>query len=89
MGQTAGAYKAEFPKGALVRVRNHSQLQEFKKNWRLHHPLTDDQLDYAGVQGVVVSVGFYHGGDEIYQIDNAPGTWHEVCLERATRAETR
>jgi hypothetical protein len=82
MGQTKGAYNAEHPAGTRVRVVSHTQLQEFKRTWRLHHPLVDDQLAYASVEGVVVSVGFYHGGDELYSIDNAPGIWHEVCLER-------
>jgi|WetSurMetagenome_2_1015567.scaffolds.fasta_scaffold1569416_1 hypothetical protein len=81
MGQTKGAYNPEFPAGTLVRVANLSQLQEFKRTWRFHHPLTEDQLAYAGVEGRVVDVAFYHGGDELYHIAGAPGIWHEACLE--------
>jgi hypothetical protein len=29
----------------------------------------------------VKDVGFYHGGDELYQVAGIPGTWHEECLE--------
>jgi len=51
--------------------------------WRLHHPLAEDQLAYADVQGRVIDVSFYHGCDELYGVDGVPGTWHECCLERA------
>lgn len=54
------------------------------KTWRLHHPLTKDQLSYAGVEGKVADVGFYHGGDELYHVEGIPGIWHEACLEEAT-----
>jgi hypothetical protein len=83
MGQTKGAYNPEFPAGTLVRVANLSHLQEFKGTWRFHHPLTEEQLAYAGVEGRVVDVAFYHGGDELYHIESAPGIWHEACLEPA------
>ena len=81
MGRTKGAYSAEFPAGTLVRVVGLPQLQEFRRTWHFHHPLTEDQLSYAGVQGKVVNVGFYHGGDELYQVEGMPGIWHESCLE--------
>jgi hypothetical protein len=50
-----------------------------------HHPLTEDQLPYAGVQSRVVDVGFYHGGGELYRVEGVPGIWHESCLEPAIR----
>jgi hypothetical protein len=28
----------------------------------------------------VQEVGFYHGGDVLYQLRGVPGTWHECCL---------
>jgi hypothetical protein len=33
------------------------------------------------LQGKVVDVGFYHGGDELYHVECMPGIWHESCLE--------
>jgi hypothetical protein len=39
------------------------------------------QLEYAGRIAEVESVGFYHGGDELYKLQGLPGIWHEVCLE--------
>jgi len=84
MGRTKGAYSAEFPAGTMVRVASRPQLEEFLRTWRLHHPLTEDQLAYADVQGRVVDVGFYHGGDELYHVEGIPGIWHECCLEQVT-----
>jgi hypothetical protein len=28
-------------------------------------------------------VSFYHGGDVLYELQTAPGTWHEQLLEEA------
>ena len=83
MGRTKGLYNAEFPAGTLVRVAGRQQLQEFMSTWRFHHPLTEDQLAYAAVQGKVVDVSFYHGGDELYHLEGIPGIWHEACLDHA------
>ena len=83
MGQTKGAYNVGFPLGTRVRVVSRSELEEFMRTWRFHHPLTEDQLAYAGFRGKVADVGFYHGGDELYHIEGIPGVWHEVCLQPA------
>lgn len=29
----------------------------------------------------ISTVGFYHGGDVIYTLEKAPGTWHEQLLD--------
>jgi len=28
----------------------------------------------------VKDVSFFHGGDEIYTLEDIPGVWHEECL---------
>jgi hypothetical protein len=30
--------------------------------------------------GRVKEVSFYHGGDQLYILENLPGIWHEQCL---------
>jgi hypothetical protein len=80
MGNTNGLYKAEFPVGSQIRIADLSVLLNFKNNWRWHHPLVEEQLDYAGTLAVVRKIGFFHGGDELYWLENIPGTWHEACL---------
>jgi hypothetical protein len=56
-------------------------LEQFKRDWKYHHALSSEQLAAAGLNDTVKSVGFYHGGDVLYELANSPGIWHEVCLE--------
>ena len=51
------------------------------RTWKLHDKLRPEQLEFAGRTGKIKSVGFYHGGDELYQVEGIPGIWHEQCLE--------
>jgi hypothetical protein len=74
-------YQEQFPKGSLVRVKDQATLESFKKEWRLHNPLKSAQLVYAGKEGRVAEVSFYHGGDVLYTVAEMPGVWHEQCLE--------
>jgi hypothetical protein len=80
MGKTRGSYKEEYPLGSMVRIAERPELEEFKKTWQLHNKLQPEQLEYAGKTGKIKWFGFYHGGDELYQIDEIPGIWHECCL---------
>ena len=81
MGRIKGLYEAEFPPGTVVRVRNREALERFVREWQWHNPLQGEQLKFAGYAATVKSVGFYHGGDELYELDAVPGIWHEECLE--------
>ena len=67
-----------------VRVAPQSTLETFKRpTWRLHHPVLDEQLPYAGSLARVAKVYFYHGGGVLYTLENIPGLWHEACLAPA------
>lgn len=74
-------YKEKFPVGSTVRVVALALLQEFKRTWEFHNPLRAEQLAYAGLVAQVAKVGFYHGGDVLYELAGIPGIWHEQCLE--------
>ena len=76
-------YAERFPVGTQVKVVPEDQLQEFRRTWRYHHALEDVQMPYAGTVARVATVGFYHGGDVLYTLENIPGIWHEVCLDSA------
>ena len=78
------SYKELFRKGHRVRVRPREVLLEFQRTWKFHDPLSDEMVSLAGLSATVLSVGFYHGGDVLYQLDGVAGTWHEVCLEEGT-----
>jgi hypothetical protein len=28
----------------------------------------------------VAAIGYYHGGDVLYTLNDIPGIWHEQCL---------
>jgi integrase/recombinase XerD len=56
------------------------QLEDFRRIWRYHHPLTVEQLAFAGRPAIVQKVAFYHGGDVLYTLNRIPGMWHEQCL---------
>jgi hypothetical protein len=83
MGKTKGLYQAEFPKGSSVKIANRSSLEDFLRTWTLHNKLEPEQLNFADQIAEVESVGFYHGGDELYRLKGVPGIWHEQCLELA------
>lgn len=73
-------YEARFSVGESVRVKHRDALEQFARDWRYHNPLTAEQLSFADMIASVSEVGFYHGGDPLYKLDQLPGVWHEVCL---------
>ena len=72
MGKTGGPYREEFAVGSLVKIFSRTDLEDFVRTWDLHNKLQPEQLDYAGNTGTIKSVGFYHGGDELYEIEGCP-----------------
>jgi hypothetical protein len=77
-------YSEKYPVGSLVKIARRDILEDFMRSWKLHNKLQADQLDYAGETGKIKSVGFYHGGDVLYEIEGVPGIWHERLLEACT-----
>jgi hypothetical protein len=73
-------YEALCPAGTKVRIAERSALEAFAKNWKLHNPLSLEQMPFAGRIATVKSVGYYHGGDVLYVLQDVPGVWHEACL---------
>ena len=81
VGTTKGPYKEEFPVGIFVRIAAREELENFHRVWRHHHPLEERQIAFAGKVAKVKEVSFYHGGDELYVLEDIPGIWHEHCLK--------
>jgi len=81
-------YQELYAVGTQVRIADLPALEQFRTSWRFHHPLGIEQLAFAGKSAIVLDVGYYHGGDVLYQLIGAPGIWHEQCLggENAARA---
>ena len=80
MGKTKGPYEAEYPQGTIVAVADRATLERFIVDWPHHNKLKPEQLSFAGRRARVKSVSFYHGGDELYALEDLPGVWHEQCL---------
>ncbi len=74
-------YKETFPKGTAVRIISKAALETFARDWKYHHKLQPEQMKYAGTISTVKGVSFYHGGDQLYVLENVPGIWNEPCLE--------
>jgi hypothetical protein len=83
VGKTKGLNVAEFEIGSQVRIADRAFLEAFLEAGQYHNELEPEQLEYADRVGTVRSVSFFHGGDEIYQLEGIPGVWHEECLRAA------
>lgn len=79
----AEPYKDRFTVRQAVLIADREALEAFRREWKYHHPLQPMQFEYAGRAAVVASVGFYHGGDPLYELEGVPGLWHEACLRAA------
>jgi hypothetical protein len=76
-------YEEKYPPGTVVRIASLDRLRTFQRQWKFHHPLDAEQLKCAGTADKVCGVSFDHGGDVRYQLEDAPGTWHEELLDPA------
>jgi hypothetical protein len=83
VGKTKGVNVAEFEIGSQVRIADRAFLESFLEAGQYHNELEPEQLEYADRTATVQSVNFFHGGDEIYQLEGIPGVWHEECLRAA------
>jgi len=81
MGKTRGPYAEEYAVGSIVLIADRAALEGFQREWKWHHPLQAEQLAHAGQSAKVKKVSFYHGGDELYELEGIPGIWHEQCLD--------
>jgi hypothetical protein len=80
MNKNVPYYNERFPKGAKARIADRAALERFIATWKLHHKLEPEQLEYAGREATVAEVGFYHGGDPVYELEGIPGYWLDQCL---------
>lgn len=87
MGARRGPYEADFPVGTVVRTKPLAELERFRAEWTYHHNLLESQLACAAKTARLWRVSYYHGGDELYELDGAPGYWHECCLQFVSEAE--
>ena len=80
-------YEAAYPVGALVKIASRAELDAFLDTWKFHHKLQAGQLQYADRTARVHWIGYYHGGDVLYELEGVPGIWHESCLRPGPTGE--
>jgi hypothetical protein len=73
----------KFEEGSCVKIASRDVLGAFQRDWHLHHPLKDEQLDFAERVAKVRESVMYHGGDILYVLEGVPGVWHQSCLVKA------
>jgi hypothetical protein len=76
-------YKEKYPVRTVVRIPSSEKLIAFKLDWKYHNPISDEQIKTTNKIGRVKNVGFYHGGDAQYVIEDIEGIWHEELLDLA------
>jgi len=81
-------YKATFPVGTRVRIASRARLEQHRSEWKYHHKLQPEQLGYGDSTATVKDVSFYHGGDQLYVLEDLPGIWHEELLESEPEARS-
>jgi len=76
------AYHSAFLCGEHVRIKPASELRRYTMpDWKYHHPLQGEQLAFAGQSMNIVGVSYWHGGGVLLRLREAPGFWHEECVE--------
>lgn len=75
------AYDPKFAQGERVCIVDRAALDEFYQTYKLHHPLQEIQLGYAGQVTEIIRSMMYHGADQLYELKDVPGIWHENLLE--------
>ena len=81
MVEESQPHRAKFPLGSSVRIKSSGQLESFSRNGTLRYPPSGKQLAYGGQTDSVRGITFSIMGDVLYELEAAPGTWHEMLLE--------
>jgi ribosomal protein L40E len=69
------------PVGGRVRVKPRSFLEQFQRESKYPHPLSNAQLEAAGTTDTVKGAGIHRDGYALVELTGTQGIWHEECLE--------
>jgi hypothetical protein len=81
MAAENNAHGAKFPLGSSVRIKSTGQLEAFSRNGKLRYPPSGKQIAYGGETDSVRRITFSVRGDVLYELEIAPGLWHEQLLD--------
>jgi hypothetical protein len=82
MADESNPYRAKFALGSSVRIKSTGQLEAFSRNGKLRYPPSRKQIAYGGETDSVRRMTFSVRGDVLYELEIAPGLWHEELLQR-------
>lgn len=82
MAAEVNLHRAKFPISSFVRIKSAGQLEAFRRNGTLRFPPSENQLAHGGESDSVRRITSSVRGDVLYELENAPGMWHEQLLER-------
>src|SRR5580704_18216269 len=81
MAAESNPHRAKFSPGSSVRIKSAGQLEAFSRNGKLRYPPSGKQIAYGGETDSVRRITFSVRGDVLYELEKAPGMWHEQLLE--------
>ena len=64
-----------------MRVKPRSFLEQFQRESKYPHPISNEQLEAAGTTDTVKGAGIHRDGYALLELTATPGIWHEECLE--------
>jgi len=81
MAADGDPHSANFPLMSSVRIKSAGQLEAFSRNSTLRYPPSGKQIDYGGQTDSIRRITFSVKGEVLYELEKAPGIWHEQLLE--------
>jgi hypothetical protein len=73
---------AKFPLRSFVRIKSRGQLEAFRLNGKLRFPPSQKQVAHGGESDAIRRITSSVRGDVLYELEMAPGLWHEELLQR-------
>ena len=82
MADEGNPHRAKFPLGSFVRIKSKGQLEAFRLNGILRFPPSAPQVACGGEIDSIRRITSSIRGGVLYELEIAPGIWHEELLER-------
>ena len=82
MAHESNAHHAKFPLRSFVRIKSTGQLEAFRRNGKLRFPPSEKQVAHGGESDEVRRITSSVMGDVLYELEMAPGLWHEELLQK-------
>ncbi len=64
-----------------MRVKPRLFLEQFQRESKYLHPISNEQLAAAGTTDTVKGARIHRDGYTLLELTVSPGIWHEDCLE--------